>query len=42
MTVKTVILYEKLYFFSKSLESKKKKPALTSLYYVRREIWLGI
>ena len=41
VTVKTVTLYKKLYFFIKSLESKKKKLALTSFYYVSREIWLG-
>ena len=27
-------------FFIKSLKSKKKKMALTSFYYVSREIWL--
>ena len=30
VTVKTVTRYEKLYFFIKSLESKKKKLAVTS------------
>ena len=41
LTVKTVKLYKKLYFFIKSLKSKKKKLALTSFYYVSREMWLG-
>ena len=41
ITVKTVTLYKKLHFFIKSLKSKKKKLALTSSYYVSREIWLG-
>ena len=39
--VKTVTVYKKLHFFIKNLESKKKKLALTSFYYVSREIWLG-
>ena len=34
ITVKTVTLYKKLYFFIKNLKSKKKKLALTLLYYV--------
>ena len=38
--VKTVTLVEKLYFFIKSLKSKKKKLAPTSFYYVSRKIWL--
>ena len=41
VTVKTVTLYKKLYFFIKSLESKKKKLALTSFQYVNQETWLG-
>ena len=39
--VKTVTLYKTLYFFIKSLKSKKKNLALTSFYYVNREIWFG-
>ena len=38
--VKTVTLYKKLIFFIKSHKSKKKKLALTSFYYISREIWL--
>ena len=41
ITVKTEILYGKLYLFIKSLKCKKKKPALTSFYFASREIWLG-
>ena len=40
MTVKTVTLYKKLYFFIKSLKTIKKKLALTS-FYVTQTIWLG-
>ena len=39
--IKTLILYKKTFFFIKSLENKKKKLALTSIYYVSQEIWLG-
>ena len=41
ITVKTVTLYRKLYFFIEALKSKKKKLALTSFYYVNQEMWLG-
>ena len=40
--VKAVTLFNKLYFFNKSLQSKKKKLALTLFCYVSREIWLAI
>ena len=39
--VKTVTLYKKFHFFIKILQSKKKKLALTSFYYVSRKIWFG-
>ena len=32
--------FRRNFFLSKNLESKKKKQALTSFYYVNREIWL--
>ena len=35
------IITVKLYFVVKSLKSKKKKLALTSIYYVNWEIWVG-
>ena len=38
LTVKTVTLCKKLYFFMKSLKSKKKKLALTSFYCLSREL----
>ena len=41
ITIKTLILYKKSFFFIKSLENKKKKLALTSIYCVSQEIWLG-
>ena len=41
ITVKTVTLYKKLYFFIKRVKGKKKKLTLTSFYYVSREILLG-
>ena len=37
MTVETLTLYKKLYFFITSLKSKKKKLAVTSFYYVSVE-----
>ena len=40
--VKTITLYKrKCIFFIKSYKSKKEKLALTSFYYVSRDIWLG-
>ena len=36
----TVNFIRNFAFFIKSLKSKKKKLALTSFYYVSREIWL--
>ena len=41
ITVKTVKLYKKLFFFIKSLKSKKRKLAVTLFHYIIREIWLG-
>ena len=41
ITIKTWILYKKLFFFIKSLENKKKKLALTLIHYASQEIWLG-
>ena len=40
-TGKTVTVIRNFIFFIKSLKSNKKKLALTSFYYVSREIWLG-
>ena len=40
MTVKTVKLYKKLFFFIKRQKNKKKKLALTSFYYISQKIWL--
>ena len=39
--IKTLILHKKLFFFIKSFENKKKKLALTLIYHVSQEIWLG-
>ena len=39
ITVKTVTLYNKLYFFIKSLKSKKKKLALRSIMSVEKYGW---
>ena len=41
ITVKSEILHKKLYFFIKSLKSKKKKLALTSFYYVKSRNMVG-
>ena len=41
ITVKTVALYNKQFFYIKSLKSKKNKLVLTSFCYVSGEIWLG-
>ena len=38
ITIKTVTLHEKLFFFIRSVRSKKKKLALTSFYYVNEVI----
>ena len=40
--VKTLTLYKKLYFFIKSLKSRKKNLALTAFYNVSREICWAI
>ena len=39
-TGKTVTVIRNFIFFIKSLQSNKKKLALTLFYYVSREIWL--